>query len=206
MRAVIDRRPAQIGPHIAGSIGKNFLGAGAGIIQAQARSYPAFRRGFAATNQGFLARLRADGKRFWAYRRIARNLAGRLFELLRIPSISTQPAHRQDCRKAAEWARDTLRKWVSPPELSETSGLPGVVATHHAAGPNAPHVLFYGHYDVQPPTRWNSGIPTRSTRSWWMARAASGSSRAVRWTTKARWSAFSRPAAHIAVTAHCRSA
>jgi acetylornithine deacetylase/succinyl-diaminopimelate desuccinylase-like protein len=34
--------------------------------------------------------------------------------------------------------------------LSETAGLPGVIATHHAAGPDAPHVLFYGHYDVQP--------------------------------------------------------
>jgi acetylornithine deacetylase/succinyl-diaminopimelate desuccinylase-like protein len=34
--------------------------------------------------------------------------------------------------------------------LSETAGLPGVIATHHGAGPAAPHVLFYGHYDVQP--------------------------------------------------------
>ena len=32
----------------------------------------------------------------------------RLFALLRIPSISAQPAHEGDCRKAAEWARDTL--------------------------------------------------------------------------------------------------
>ena len=32
----------------------------------------------------------------------------RLFELLRIPSISAQPAHREDCLKAANWARQTL--------------------------------------------------------------------------------------------------
>jgi acetylornithine deacetylase/succinyl-diaminopimelate desuccinylase-like protein len=74
----------------------------------------------------------------------------RLFSLLRIPSISTQPAHAGDCRKAAEWARDTLTEMGFTARLSETSGLPGVIATHHGAGPDAPHVLFYGHYDVQP--------------------------------------------------------
>jgi acetylornithine deacetylase/succinyl-diaminopimelate desuccinylase-like protein len=74
----------------------------------------------------------------------------RLFGLLRIPSISAQPAHAQDCRRAAAWARDTLAEMGFDARLSETAGLPGVVATHHGAGPNAPHVLFYGHYDVQP--------------------------------------------------------
>ena len=83
----------------------------------------------------------------------------RLFSLLRIPSISAQPAHAGDCRKAAEWARDTLAEMGFAARLSETSGLPGVIATHHGAGPDAPHVLFYGHYDVQPPdplALWNS--------------------------------------------------
>lgn len=74
----------------------------------------------------------------------------RLFELLRIPSISAQPAHREDCLKAANWARQTLEDMGFTVRISETSGLPGVVAQHHAAGPDAPHVLFYGHYDVQP--------------------------------------------------------
>src|ERR1700722_3333953 len=74
----------------------------------------------------------------------------RLFSLLRIPSISAQPAHAEDCRKAALWARDTLADMGFTARLSETSGLPGVIATHHEAGPGAPHVLFYGHYDVQP--------------------------------------------------------
>jgi acetylornithine deacetylase/succinyl-diaminopimelate desuccinylase-like protein len=83
----------------------------------------------------------------------------RLFTLLRIPSISAQPAHAADCRKAAEWARDTLSEMGFSSRLSETTGLPGVIATHHAAGPQAPHVLFYGHYDVQPADPlplWNS--------------------------------------------------
>ena len=74
----------------------------------------------------------------------------RLFELLRIPSISAQNAHGADCRRAAEWARDTLAEMGFAAKLSETAGLPGVIARHHAAGPTAPHVLFYGHYDVQP--------------------------------------------------------
>lgn len=74
----------------------------------------------------------------------------RLFELLRIPSISAQPAHRQDCLKAAGWAKAALEEMGFTARISETAGLPGVVAQHHAAGPDAPHVLFYGHYDVQP--------------------------------------------------------
>jgi acetylornithine deacetylase/succinyl-diaminopimelate desuccinylase-like protein len=75
---------------------------------------------------------------------------GRLFELLRIPSISAQSDHAIDCHRAAEWARDKLAEMGFAARLSETAGLPGVIARHHAAGPEAPHVLFYGHYDVQP--------------------------------------------------------
>jgi acetylornithine deacetylase/succinyl-diaminopimelate desuccinylase-like protein len=74
----------------------------------------------------------------------------RLFELLRIPSISAQKAHAADCRKAAAWACDALRGMGFTARLSETAGLPGVIAQHHGAGASAPHVLFYGHYDVQP--------------------------------------------------------
>ncbi len=84
----------------------------------------------------------------------------RLLALLRIPSISAQPAHAADCRRAAEWARDELSGMGFSARLSETTGLPGVIATHHAAGPAAPHVLFYGHYDVQPAdplALWHSG-------------------------------------------------
>lgn len=74
----------------------------------------------------------------------------RLFAFLRIPSISAQPAHHADCLRAAEYARGLLAGLGFTARLSETSGLPGVVATNHDAGPNAPHILFYGHYDVQP--------------------------------------------------------
>ena len=76
---------------------------------------------------------------------------GRLFDLLRIPSISAQPAHTQDCVRAAEWVRAQLTGLGFRAELRPTGGHPVVVA-HHAgpAGYQGPHVLFYGHYDVQP--------------------------------------------------------
>lgn len=74
----------------------------------------------------------------------------RWFDLLRIPSISAQPAHKPDCIRAAAHMRDLLTGMGFEARLSETEGLPGVIATHHHAGGNAPRVLFYGHYDVQP--------------------------------------------------------
>jgi acetylornithine deacetylase/succinyl-diaminopimelate desuccinylase-like protein len=74
----------------------------------------------------------------------------RLFAFLRIPSISAQPAHKPDCLAAAAWIRDELTELGFAARLSETTGLPGVIATNHEAGPDAPHILFYGHYDVQP--------------------------------------------------------
>ena len=74
-----------------------------------------------------------------------------LFSLLRIPSISAQPAHKPDCLRAAAWWRDTLAGLGFDASVRETPGHP-VVVGHHAGPPGyrGPHVLFYGHYDVQP--------------------------------------------------------
>ncbi|HEV7417256.1 M20/M25/M40 family metallo-hydrolase [Tianweitania sediminis] len=73
----------------------------------------------------------------------------RLFGFLRIPSISTDPAFAQSCRQAADWLVEDLRSIGFTAERRDTPGHPMVVA--HADGPaGSPHVLFYGHYDVQP--------------------------------------------------------
>ena len=73
----------------------------------------------------------------------------RLMELLTIPSISTDPAYAGDCERAADWLVADLQSIGFTAEKRPTAGHPMVVA--HADGPpDAPHILFYGHYDVQP--------------------------------------------------------
>jgi acetylornithine deacetylase/succinyl-diaminopimelate desuccinylase-like protein len=74
-----------------------------------------------------------------------------LFDLLRIKSVSAQPAHAADCVQAAEWWCDQLMELGFEASVRPTSGHPVVVG--HFGGPSdyrGPHILFYGHYDVQP--------------------------------------------------------
>ncbi|APO73041.1 peptidase M20 family protein [Rhizobium etli 8C-3] len=74
----------------------------------------------------------------------------RLFELLRIKSISTDPAYKAECRTAAEWLVAYLKTLGFEASVRDTPGHPMVVAHHAGASADAPHMLFYGHYDVQP--------------------------------------------------------
>ncbi|MCB2110368.1 MAG: M20/M25/M40 family metallo-hydrolase [Rhodobacteraceae bacterium] len=71
----------------------------------------------------------------------------RLFELLRIPSISTDPVYRGHCARAAEWLADELRGLGFDAATRPTPGHPMVVGQ---SGGQGRHLLFYGHYDVQP--------------------------------------------------------
>jgi acetylornithine deacetylase/succinyl-diaminopimelate desuccinylase-like protein len=72
----------------------------------------------------------------------------RLFALLRIPSVSTDPAYAGDCRRAAEWLAADLSAIGFDAAVRPTPGHPIVVAHDRTAG--GPSALFYGHYDVQP--------------------------------------------------------
>lgn len=75
----------------------------------------------------------------------------RLFEFLRIQSISTDPAYKEQCRTAAEFVARDLSSIGFSTSIRPTAGHPIVLGKSNGrAGGKAPRVLFYGHYDVQP--------------------------------------------------------
>ncbi len=74
----------------------------------------------------------------------------RLFAILRIPSVSTDPAYDAACRDAAAWCAEQLAGMGFEARVAPTAGKPMVVGHWRSDKPDAPHVLFYGHYDVQP--------------------------------------------------------
>ena len=74
----------------------------------------------------------------------------RLFELLAIPSISTDPAFAPECERAAAWLAQELTGLGFSASVRPTMGRPMVVANVKSGRRDVPHVLFYGHYDVQP--------------------------------------------------------
>lgn len=74
---------------------------------------------------------------------------GEFLELLRFPSISTEPAHRGDVEACARWVMERFRAMGLGSELCPTAGHPLVLA-RNAHRPDRRTVLIYGHYDVQP--------------------------------------------------------
>lgn len=79
--------------------------------------------------------------------------------LLRIPSVSAQPEHDADTRRAAEFVRDDLRRMGVEAELVEFPKGHPIVYGERLDAPGKPTLLVYGHYDVQPPEPlepWNT--------------------------------------------------
>lgn len=74
----------------------------------------------------------------------------RLFALLRIPSISTDPQYHSDCERAAESLSAELTEMGFDAKVVPTNGKPIVVGQYRSGASGRPHALFYGHYDVQP--------------------------------------------------------
>ena len=82
-----------------------------------------------------------------------------LLDLLRIPSVSADPAFSKDVRRMAEELEQKLKAaGADHTEICETAGFP-IVYGEKMIDPSAPTVLVYGHYDVQPADPyelWNS--------------------------------------------------
>jgi len=74
-----------------------------------------------------------------------------LKDYLRIPSISTDPAYRPEIERCADWLLARMKDAGLATERIETKGHPLVYGEWTGAGKDKPTVLFYGHYDVQPP-------------------------------------------------------
>jgi acetylornithine deacetylase/succinyl-diaminopimelate desuccinylase-like protein len=75
---------------------------------------------------------------------------GFLLDLLRFKSIATDPAFAPETRACAAWLKAFLEARGFEASLQETTGQPVLVARWGMAQAHLPHVLFYGHYDVQP--------------------------------------------------------
>ena len=89
-------------------------------------------------------------------------LFAELAELIAIPSVSADPAHAADVRAAGQWVCDYVRSGGGEAELVDWHGQPLAIGEVRASGgaTEAPIVICYGHFDVQPPAPlelWESG-------------------------------------------------
>jgi acetylornithine deacetylase/succinyl-diaminopimelate desuccinylase-like protein len=96
-----------------------------------------------------------------------------LSELLRIPSVSADPAHQADVEQAAEWVAEKIRRAGGEAELVPYGKRPLVVGEIRAStdAANAPTILCYGHFDVQPPAPlelWESDPFEPTIRGEWL--------------------------------------
>jgi acetylornithine deacetylase/succinyl-diaminopimelate desuccinylase-like protein len=87
--------------------------------------------------------------RVYARRRLGRSALA-LRDFVRLPSVSSEPERAREVRRCAEWLGLTLRRiGMQRVQIIETAGHP-VVYSHWRGAAEAPTVLIYGHYDVQP--------------------------------------------------------
>jgi acetylornithine deacetylase/succinyl-diaminopimelate desuccinylase-like protein len=96
-----------------------------------------------------------------------------LADLLRIPSVSADPAHKDDVVQAAEWVADKIRRGGGEAELVPYGERPLVVGEIRASSgaESAPTILAYGHFDVQPPAPlelWESDPFEATIRDEWL--------------------------------------
>lgn len=91
-----------------------------------------------------------------------------LGDFLAIPSVSADPAHAADVQRAADWVAERVRGLGGSAETLEDGKL---VVGEVPGPPNAPTVLVYGHYDVQPPAPlglWESDPFSKHVRGEWL--------------------------------------
>ena len=76
-----------------------------------------------------------------------------LREFIAIPSVSADPAHQDDLKRAAEWVRDFVKRTGGEAELVPKGSRDLVIGDipANSNGAAAPTVMIYGHFDVQPP-------------------------------------------------------
>jgi acetylornithine deacetylase/succinyl-diaminopimelate desuccinylase-like protein len=84
------------------------------------------------------------------FTREERRIRAELDDFLRIPSVSARTEHNADTARCAEWLATKLRAAGMTATIHATPGHPIVLGESRQAGPRAPTVLVYGHYDVQP--------------------------------------------------------
>jgi acetylornithine deacetylase/succinyl-diaminopimelate desuccinylase-like protein len=84
------------------------------------------------------------------FTREEQRIRAELDDFLRIPSVSARSEHNVDTARCAEWLANQIRVLGMEAKIHQTPGHPIVVGEWRKAGPGAPTILVYGHYDVQP--------------------------------------------------------
>jgi acetylornithine deacetylase/succinyl-diaminopimelate desuccinylase-like protein len=110
-----------------------------------------------------------------------------LSEFLRIRSVSADPMQAAHVREAGEWVRDFVRRAGGEAELRDTDSQPLVVGEIRASAGNgdAPTILVYGHFDVQPPAPlelWDSEPFEPTVRGEWLYARGVADDKGQLWT------------------------